>query len=93
VLLPNPEALGAGAIGAHEHGLLSYASALLLLVLIARAVWRDGLRSWLGSLGEALALDSHPPADAHAHGHAHAHGEEGGHSHSHSHSHGHSHFH
>lgn len=95
VLLPNPEALGSGALAAHEHGPLSYASAALLLALLARAVWRDGLRSWLGSLGEALALDSQPPAEAHAHAHSHAHGEEGGHSHSHSHSHshGHSHFH
>jgi hypothetical protein len=63
----------------------------LLLALLARAVWRDGLRSWLGSLGEALALDSHPPAEAHAHDRPVA--DDGGHSHSHSHSHGHSHFH
>ena len=91
VLLPNAAALGAGALLAHEHGPLSYAAAALLLVLLARAVWRDGLRSWLGSLGEALALDSVPPGEAHAHAHAGA--DDGSHSHSHSHSHGHSHFH
>lgn len=64
----------------HEHGPLAYLAALVLLVLVLRAVWRDGLRSWLGSLGEALSVEAAPdgaqPAHAHAHGHhGHAHGD------------------
>jgi hypothetical protein len=55
---------------AHEHGAIHYVSLALLGLLLARAVWRNGLRSWLGSLGEALALE---PA-SHAHGHPHPHG-------------------
>ena len=55
----------------HEHGVLQYASLALLLVLIARAVWRNGLRSWLGSLGEGLSFESEPHVHVHA---AHAHG-------------------
>jgi len=58
----------------HEHGPIHYASLALLLLLLARAVWRSGLRTWLGSLGETLALE--PPQHAHAHPHAH-----GGHAH------------
>jgi hypothetical protein len=49
---------------------LSYASAALLLVLLARAVWRNGLRTWLGSLGEALALEAEPHQHAHVHVHS-----------------------
>jgi uncharacterized membrane protein YraQ (UPF0718 family) len=56
-----------GIVAAHEHGMFSYASSGLLLLLLGRAVWRNGLRSWLGSLGEALELDHE--------GHAHARGE------------------
>jgi hypothetical protein len=63
----------------HQHGIFAYGSALLLVVLFGRAVWRNGLRSWLGSLGEALTGDD----DAHAHAHGHAHGH--GHSHHHDH--------
>jgi uncharacterized membrane protein YraQ (UPF0718 family) len=55
----------------HEHGAFSQASAALLLFLLARAVWRNGLRSWLGSLGEALELE--PEHHAHAHGEHEAH--------------------
>jgi uncharacterized membrane protein YraQ (UPF0718 family) len=57
----------------HAHGMFSYASAVLLLFLLGRAVWRNGLRSWLGSLGEALELEPEH------HGHAHAHGEHDAH--------------
>jgi uncharacterized membrane protein YraQ (UPF0718 family) len=59
----------------HEHGLFSQASAILLMLLLARAVWRNGLRSWLGSLGEALELESEHHGHSHDHAHAHAHGE------------------
>lgn len=55
----------------HSHGVLSYASAVLLLVLLTRAVWRNGLRTWLGSLGEALALEAEPHQHAHVHVHSH----------------------
>jgi len=44
----------------------SCACAGLLILLVGRAVWRNGLRVWLGSLGEAMGHD-------HAHGHAHGH--------------------
>ena len=89
---PDATELGGAALAEHEHGAWSYGAALLLLGLLARAVWRDGLRSWLGSLGEALAVDAvdgtgGPGARGHAHGHGHGHvgGEAAGHSHSHSH--------
>jgi hypothetical protein len=58
--------------GAHEHGPIHYASLAIFVLLLARAVWRNGLRSWLGSLGEALALE--PAHHAHPHAHPHAHG-------------------
>jgi uncharacterized membrane protein YraQ (UPF0718 family) len=60
---------------AHEHGMFSYACAVLLLLLLVRAVWRNGLRTWLGSLGESLTVETKPHAHAHAHVHAHAHQE------------------
>lgn len=66
----------------HTHGIVHYASLGLLMLLVGRAVWRHGLRSWLGSLGEALRLDPAP----HSHGHSHAHAEE---PHGHGHAHGH----
>jgi ABC-type nickel/cobalt efflux system permease component RcnA len=58
---------------AHEHGVFSQASAILLLLLLLRAVWRNGLRSWLGALGEALELETEHHGHSHAHGHDHAH--------------------
>jgi hypothetical protein len=58
--LPHPE-----IASAHEHGLLSYACGVGLLLLIVRAVWRNGLRTWLGALGETFALE--PGAHRHAH--------------------------
>jgi hypothetical protein len=42
-------------------------------------VWRNGLRTWLGSLGETLTFDA-PHAHAHAHG-AHSHGHHHEHDH------------
>jgi branched-subunit amino acid ABC-type transport system permease component len=42
----------------------SYLGTALLGVLVLRAVWREGLGRWLGSLGGA----------AHTHAHAHRHG-------------------
>ena len=42
----------------HDYGLWSYGSAALLIVLVLRAVWRSGLRTWLSSLGEVLVHDS-----------------------------------
>jgi uncharacterized membrane protein YraQ (UPF0718 family) len=72
-VLPNAAMASNAVAAAHEHGVLSYASAALLLLLLGRAVWRNGLRSWLGSLGEALELEPEH------HGHAHAHGEHQAH--------------
>jgi uncharacterized protein len=51
------------AIGApHEHGLGSWASLVLLGLLVARGVWKSGLRAWLASLEVAFS------AGATAHG-------------------------
>ena len=87
---PDATKLGGAALAEHEHGAWSYGAALLLLGLLARAVWRDGLRSWLGSLGEALAVDTGdgeggPAASGHAHGHGHGHSSHESAAHSHSH--------
>jgi uncharacterized membrane protein YraQ (UPF0718 family) len=67
----------------HSHGPVAYLAALALFALVLRAVWRDGLRSWLGSLGEALSFEAAPdvPRPAHAHGHAHHHAHEHAHAH------------
>lgn len=61
--LPAP-VLVVDAAHEHSHGAVSYACAVLLVLLLARTVWRNGLRAWLGSLGEAMGHD-------HAHDHAH----------------------
>lgn len=53
-------------IAAHEHGWISVSSAVLLSALVIRAVWRNGLRAWLGSLGEVLGDSSHSHG-AHSH--------------------------
>jgi uncharacterized membrane protein YraQ (UPF0718 family) len=63
VYLPAP-VLAVDAAHEHSHGTIAYACATLLVLLLARAVWRNGLRVWLGSLGEAMGHD-------HAHDHAH----------------------
>jgi uncharacterized protein len=63
VYLPAP-VLAIDAAHEHSHGALSYACAALLISLLGRAVWRNGLRVWLGSLGETMGHD-------HAHDHAH----------------------
>jgi len=70
-LLVDAAAVATAEVVEHDHGLLQYASLVLLIVLIVRAVWRTGLRSWLGSLGEGLSFQAEP--HSHAHG-AHAHG-------------------
>jgi hypothetical protein len=53
---------------AHEHGLFAYACVVLLVLLLVRAVWRNGLRVWLGSLGEAIGHDHKHDHTGHAHG-------------------------
>jgi uncharacterized membrane protein YraQ (UPF0718 family) len=64
----------AASAGAHEHGLFSQLAAGALGLLVLRSVWRDGLRAWLGSLGESLvgadAMHEHAH-DAHSHAHEH----------------------
>jgi hypothetical protein len=89
-VLPAGTPLGAVTLAPHEHGAFSYAAALVLLGLVARAVWRDGLRSWLGSLGDALAVETGdgqggPALQPHAHGHGHGHARHEAAAHSHSH--------
>jgi uncharacterized membrane protein YraQ (UPF0718 family) len=73
VYLPAP-VLAIDAAHEHSHGAISYVCAVLLVLLLARAVWRNGLRVWLGSLGEAIGHD-------HAHGHAHGTREAHDHAH------------
>ena len=51
---------------AHEHGWMSFGSAALLSALVIRAVWKNGLRAWLGSLGEMLGEGGHSHG-AHSH--------------------------
>lgn len=64
---------------AHEHsthdthGPLAYFAAGLLIVLVMRAVWRSGLRTWLSTLGEVLVQDDAMSGGRHDHGH-HDHG-------------------
>jgi uncharacterized membrane protein YraQ (UPF0718 family) len=72
LVLVDAAAVASAGAAVHEHGALHYGSLALLLLLLARAVWRSGLRSWLGSLGEALAIEPAHPAHTHAaaeHGH------------------------
>lgn len=79
--MPDLAAVAAAQVVEHEHAPWQYASLAVLLLLLARAVWRNGLRSWLGSLGEALALEPEPRVHAHAHAHAHSHPHGGDHGH------------
>ncbi|MDH5676381.1 MAG: permease [Myxococcales bacterium] len=77
-----PEAMiGVPELAEHEHGMVSLLSAGMLSLLFVRGVWRNGLQAWLGSLGEALAVDE--GAEAAEHDHAHAHGHAHGHHHGH----------
>lgn len=49
----------------HGYGVISYVSGLLLVLLVVRAVWRSGLRTWLASLGQVLIPEPEgatPPA-------------------------------
>lgn len=45
-----------------EHGVLAVVSTVVLVLVISRSIWRTGLRSWLGSLGEGA-----PSGDPHDH--------------------------
>jgi len=60
--------------GAHEHGWIAWVATLLLGVFVLRAVWKDGVRSWLGALGESLGVGGHEHGHEHGHGHGHEHG-------------------
>lgn len=73
VYLPAP-VLAVDAAHEHSHGSIAYVCAALLVLMLGRAVWRNGLRVWLGSLGEAMGHD---------HEHGHAHGAGGAHDHAH----------
>jgi uncharacterized membrane protein YraQ (UPF0718 family) len=70
--------LEAAELEAHDHGAWAFGALALLLLFVARSVWRSGLRAWLGSLGDAFAAPAAEPRDAataagHAHhGHGHA---------------------
>lgn len=52
----------------HDHSAFAYGASILLGALVLRGVWRDGLQTWLASLGQALATGER----AHAH-HKHHH--------------------
>jgi uncharacterized membrane protein YraQ (UPF0718 family) len=69
VYLPAP-VLVVDAAHEHSHGAVAYVCAALLVLLLGRAVWRNGLRVWLGSLGAAMG-EGHDHSHA---GHGHAHG-------------------
>jgi uncharacterized protein len=58
--LPQAPALPADA-AAHGHGWAAYASATALLLLLVRAIGRDGLRTWLASLGESALVRARTP--------------------------------
>ncbi|HZR82223.1 MAG TPA: permease [Candidatus Binatia bacterium] len=47
--------VGAVASGARSAGPIATAALVALALLVARSVWRSGLRAWLASLGEAFA--------------------------------------
>jgi len=56
-----------GGVGAeHEHSGWAWAASALLAVLVLRAVWRSGLRTWLATLGDAFG-------SGHEHGGPHDH--------------------
>jgi len=65
----------AEAIADHAHGPVAYVGTGVLLLLVIRAIWREGLRTWLGSLGEGLGTHAHHGHD-HGHGHDHDHDHE-----------------
>ncbi len=47
------------AFETHSHGVLSEGAALLLGLLLARSVWRTGVRSWLASLASTDHVHAH----------------------------------
>jgi uncharacterized membrane protein YraQ (UPF0718 family) len=60
--------------GVHAHGWIAWAALFLLGAFVLRAVWKDGVRSWLGALGESLGVGGHDHGHAERHGHGHGHG-------------------
>lgn len=58
--------------GEHVHGPVAWVATALLGALVLRSVWREGLRRWLGAIGEGW----HSHGD-HGHGHGHGHGGHG----------------
>jgi hypothetical protein len=63
----------ADAALAHGHGVLEYGAGVVLAILIVRTVWRDGMRAWLGALGESLAGHGSMDSQGHVHTHPHHH--------------------
>ncbi len=47
---------------AHTHGIVAWVATAVLGLLILRSVWREGLRRWLGAIGEGWGA-------GHGHGH------------------------
>jgi len=75
-----------GTLGeGHAHGFLSYASMVVLALLLVRAVWRTGLRTWLGALGDTFTSGHAHGEHDHAHPHGHIHGQHAHHDHAHHH--------
>ena len=54
---------------AHEHGLVAKVAAVALIALLARSVWRNGMRGWLSAM---LVSGDEAPHSGHAHQEAHA---------------------
>ena len=59
-------------------GAFAWTSLVVLGLLSLRGIWRQGLRGWLGALGESLGSPEFPE---HSHGHGHGHPTGPGHGH------------
>lgn len=86
VLLPAPITSARAGVE-HTHGVFGYVCAGLLVALVVRAIWRTGLRTWLGALGETFSIGAHDHGAAHAGAHGHDHGPAHRHDHDHQHEH------
>jgi uncharacterized membrane protein YraQ (UPF0718 family) len=62
-----PIHLTPAAAAGHEHGALALLASGLLAALAVRGIWRAGLQSWLGSLGESLSAHNHEAHSHHSH--------------------------
>ena len=80
-LAPIPLATVTPESVAHDHGPVALVAAAALTLVLLRSIWLNGLRAWLGSLGEAMGLGDHGHDHAHGHFHHHAGHDHAGHDH------------